>query len=166
MKLTVRIGDREVALDLARAGSEWRFRFDSGSECTAGVEQPEPGVYSVLTGGRSYEAYVESGANGALVVTIDGRRFDIEVRDPRQFRPGRGVRGMAGVARLTAPMPGKLVRLLAAPGEQVAAGQPILVIEAMKMQNELRAPKSGRLAAISVREGETVAAGAVLVTIE
>ncbi len=120
----------------------------------------------MLAGGRSYEARVESGADGAVVVTIDGRRFEIEVRDPRRFLPGGAVRGIEGAVHITAPIPGKIVRLLAAPGSQVAAGQPVLVIEAMKMQNELRAPKSGRVAAVPVREGDTVAAGAVLATIE
>ncbi|HSB13592.1 MAG TPA: acetyl-CoA carboxylase biotin carboxyl carrier protein subunit, partial [Bryobacteraceae bacterium] len=65
-----------------------------------------------------------------------------------------------------APMPGKVVRVLAAEGDLVEAGQGLLVVEAMKMQNEVKAPKAGRVAALAAREGGTVAAGDVLAVIE
>ena len=72
----------------------------------------------------------------------------------------------SGTQRILASMPGKVVRLLAAPGDQVAARQPVVVVEAMKMENEMRATAAGRIVDIPVREGQSVEAGALLAVIE
>jgi len=152
-------------IDLRRSGSECRFRIDGGSERMADVCHAEPGVYSVLMEGRSYEARVEA-AGGRTVVVIDGHRFELDVRDPRRLARRSVSAGAAGRQTITAPMPGKVVRLLAAAGDMVEAGQGILVVEAMKMQNELRAPKAGRVAALHARQDATVSAGEVLAIIE
>jgi len=115
------------------------------------VEQVEPGVYSVLVEGRSYEARVEQ-VEGGVAVFVDGHRFEIEVHDPRRWRRQTGGREIAGRLNVVAPMPGKIVRLL--------------VVEAMKMQNEVKAPKAGRVVSMTGREGATAAAGDVLAIIE
>jgi len=125
----------------------------------------EPGVYSVLMDGCSYEARIEQ-SNGCVVVFIDGHRFEIEIRDPRRWSRQTGRQGAEGRLNVTAPMPGKIVRLLVAQGDAVAAGQGLLVMEAMKMQNEMKAPKAGRVVSITAHEGATVAAGDVLAAIE
>ncbi|HWQ55985.1 MAG TPA: acetyl-CoA carboxylase biotin carboxyl carrier protein subunit [Bryobacteraceae bacterium] len=166
MKLSIQVRRKDALLDLTRTGQACRFQIGSDPERHAEVAQPEPGVYSVLMAGRSYEARVEPGADGEVVVVIDGHRFDIEVRDPRQFRRRNGFHGIDGLENVTAPIPGKVVRLLVPLGATVTSGQPLMVIEAMKMQNEMRAPKTGRVVSIPVHEGDTVAAGAVLATIE
>jgi biotin carboxyl carrier protein len=80
-------------------------------------------------------------------------------------RSGRGRIG-EGLQSVSAPMPGKVVRVLVTEGQSVAAGQGIAVVEAMKMQNEMKAPKSGRVIQLKVREGETVGTGEVLALIE
>jgi biotin carboxyl carrier protein len=129
------------------------------------IEQVEPGVYSVLVNGRSYEARVEQ-AEGGVAVFIDGHRFEIEVRDARRWSRQTGRREIAGRLNVVAPMPGKIVRLLVAVGDTVAAGQGLLVVEAMKMQNEVKAPKAGRVVSLAAREGATAAAGDVLAIIE
>jgi biotin carboxyl carrier protein len=100
------------------------------------------------------------------VVTIDGYRFEIEVRDPRRWirRSAAGAGG--GLEAVSAPMPGKVVRVLVSAGDSVTAGQGLVVVEAMKMQNEMKASRAGRVSAITAREGATVNAGEVLVTIE
>jgi biotin carboxyl carrier protein len=152
-------------IELQRTGSECRFRVDGGPERIADVRRAEPGVYSVLIDGRSYEARVEEG-DGGVVVIIDGHRFPLEVRDPRRLTRRAAFAGAAGRQTITAPMPGKVVRVLAAVGDVVEAGQGILVVEAMKMQNELRASKAGRVAALSASQDATVAAGEVLAVIE
>jgi len=166
MKLSIQVRRKDALLDLARTGQACRFQIGSGPERHADVTETEPNVYSVLSAGRSYEARVEPVADGEMVVVIDGHRFEIEVRDPRQFRRRDGWRGIDGLQNVTTPMPGKVVRILAPLGASVTAGQALMVVEAMKMQNEMRAPKSGKLVSIPVHEGDTVAAGEVLATIE
>jgi biotin carboxyl carrier protein len=164
MKLDLEIDGGAGRIELLAPAPRCRFRIDDGPELCADVELAEPGVYSVLIDGRSYEARVEETPT-ALVVVIDGRRFEIDVRDPRRFTRRGGSGGVDGVQTVAAPMPGKVVRVLASVGEEVAAGQGILVVEAMKMQNEMKAPRAGRVLTISTREGATVAAGESLATI-
>jgi biotin carboxyl carrier protein len=129
------------------------------------IEAVEPGVYSVLVDGRSYEARVEE-SDSCVVVFIDGHRFEVEIRDPRRWSRQSGKPVVEGRLNVTAPMPGKIVRLLVVEGDTVESGQGLLVMEAMKMQNEMKAPKAGRVVSISAREGATVAAGDVLAAIE
>jgi biotin carboxyl carrier protein len=155
MKLSVAIDGRAREVDLATTGDA------SGAQIVA----VEAGVYSVLTDGRSYEARIEQ-SDGYVIVFIDGHRFEIEIRDPRRWSRQTGRQGAEGRLNVTAPMPGKIVRLLVAEGDAVAAGQGILVMEAMKMQNEMKAPKAGRVVSLTAREGATVAAGDVLAAIE
>jgi biotin carboxyl carrier protein len=160
MNLPVMVDGRAVPLDLERRGERW-----TAASREASILEAEPGVYSVLLDGRSFEARIERTEQG-WAVTIGGRRFEVQVVDPRRLsRRTRGL-GQEGRQRLTAPMPGRIVRLLVAQGDAVEAGQGIAVIEAMKMQNELKAPKAGRVAALPAREGATVAAGEVLAEVE
>lgn len=127
---------------------------------------PEPGVYTLLFGPQVIEARVEGNAQaGFVMVTVRERAWHLRVRD-RRYRRRASEAGSEGRVALTARMPGKVVRLLAEVGSSVRAGQGILVLEAMKMQNEVRAPKSGRLAEVYVREGQTVGAGELLAVIE
>jgi biotin carboxyl carrier protein len=129
------------------------------------IEAVEPGVYSVLVDGRSYEARIEQ-SNGCVTVFIDGHRFEVEIQDPRRWSRHTSRPGMEGRLHVTAAMPGKIVRLLVAEGDTVEAGQGLLVVEAMKMQNEMKAPKPGRVVSLSARGGATVTAGEVLAVIE
>jgi biotin carboxyl carrier protein len=100
------------------------------------------------------------------VVVIDGHRFEIEVRDPRRLRRKDGWRGMEGLQDVSSPMPGKIVRILVAVGDEVKAGQGIIVMEAMKMQNEMKSPKDGKVQKILTSEGSTVNPGDTLAVIE
>ena len=123
-----------------------------------------PGVYSILLDGRSVEVVAEESANGILL-RAEGREYLVEIFDPRSWRRGRGG-GMEleGRQQIVAPMPGKIVRVLSAVGQAVKAGEGLLVIEAMKMQNEMRSPKSGTVEKLA-REGQTVNAGEVLAVV-
>jgi biotin carboxyl carrier protein len=164
MKLTLHKDGAEEAIEIVAPAPACRFRLGDGPERSADVEMPEPCVYSVLMDGRSYDARVENTPAG-LVVVIDGYRFEMEVRDPRRWSRRDAARGGEGVQTVAAPMPGKVVRLLVGTGDMVEAGQGLLVVEAMKMQNEMKASRAGRVLAVRVREGATVAAGEVLATI-
>jgi len=121
-------------------------------------------AYSVLIGGRSLEVTIEETPDG-LLLRANSREFHLEIFDPRSWRRGRGAGiELEGRQQLIAPMPGKIVRVLVAAGQQVNAGQGLLVIEAMKMQNEIRSPKSGTVEKLA-KEGQTVNAGEILAVV-
>lgn len=155
MKVSVEIAGRPREIDLDAIGD------GTGAQIAA----VEPGVYSVLQNGHSYEARIEE-SDGRVIVFIDGHRFEVEIRDPRRWSRQAGKPGVEGRLNVAAPMPGKIVRLLVAAGDTVTAGQGLLVMEAMKMQNEMKAPKAGQVVSLTARVGATVAAGEVLAAIE
>ena len=134
MKLALTINGAEHAIDLLAPAPACRFQLGDSPERSAQVEMPEPGVYSVLMDGRSYDAYVEETPNG-LAVSLQGYHFEIEVRDPRRWSRRTAGAGTATEQSILSPMPGKVVRVLAAAGDEVIPGQGIVVVEAMKMQN-------------------------------
>jgi biotin carboxyl carrier protein len=166
MKLSLTVNGKEGGIEVLSPAPACRFLPGDGIAREAQVESPEPGVYSILMNGRSYEAFVEDRPGGGVVVVIDGYRFEIDVHDPRRWTRKAGGRGGAGVQQITAPMPGKVVRVLISPGDTVAVGQGLIVVEAMKMQNELKASRAGTVIAVPAKEGATVAAGETLATIE
>jgi len=163
----------EVVIDDARRSVEYSppanrtpraaFTVD-GRLVEAEASRISRGAYLILLGGRSLEVTVEETADG-LLLRANGREFQAEVIDPRSWRRGRGAGiELEGRQQLVAPMPGKIVRVLVAAGQQVSAGEGLLVIEAMKMQNEVRSPKSGTVERLA-REGQTVNAGEVLAVV-
>ncbi|HZQ92567.1 MAG TPA: biotin/lipoyl-containing protein [Terriglobales bacterium] len=153
---------------LERGSRKWRVLVD-GREVTADAVAVGRDMLSLLIGGRSYEVFRDATIteNGAAEIRVRGRRFLVEVRDPRALRSRRAAAGHAdGPRRLLAPMPGKVIRVLAPVGAKVEAGEGVLVIEAMKMQNELKSPKAGTVSKIAVSEGAAVNAGDVLAVVE
>jgi biotin carboxyl carrier protein len=164
MKLTIAINGREETLELLAPAPACRFQLGGAPPREAHVETPARGVYSVLLDGKSYDVFVEENTSG-LIVSIDGHRFETEARDPRRYSRKSGAATSEGVQTLSSPMPGKVVRILVAAGDAVEAGQGVLVVEAMKMQNELKAARAGTVLTITAKEGATVVAGAPLATI-
>jgi len=137
-----------------------------GKPIPADIRELSPGVLSILLTlpdgtTRSFRCIAEADA-----VLIDGQRIPFSVADPRSLRAVSATASATGPRPLKAPMPGRIVRVLVSNGEEVAAGEGCVVIEAMKMQNELKAPKSGKVARLSAIVGETVAAGATLLIVE
>lgn len=125
----------------------------------------EPGVYSVLVDGKQHELRV-AGSGGEFTVASRGRLTRVEVRDPREWSAEGSGKAASGKARVVSPMPGKVVRVMVAVGETVAAGQALVVVEAMKMQNELKSPIHGTVKKVSAVAGATVAANQVLLEVE
>ncbi len=128
---------------------------------SADLLEVEPGLFSIIHQGRVYEVRVEGDR-----VTVNGHRATVDIEDPRQFRKGAASGSAAGRAVLRATMPGKVVRLLVNVGDAIEAGQGVLIVEAMKMQNEVKAPRGGTVTQIKVIAEQTVSAGAELAVIE
>jgi biotin carboxyl carrier protein len=114
---------------------------------------------------RSYDVMFEPAAGGAWRVHVNGEVVPAALQTSAQRLRRHGGAG-AGDGRVVAPMPGRVVKVLVAPGAQVAARQGLVVVEAMKMENELRAPNAGTVREVRAVEGASVEAGAVLVVIE
>lgn len=132
---------------------------------TPGVKEVEPGVFSILRQGKSFVVRVRPGPEG-LVVQAGDYRFQAEVRDPRNSRRRQNSALGGGRQKITSPMPGKVVRVLVTEGQQIEPGQGLIVVEAMKMQNEMKASRAGKVIEIRTRDGATVGAGEVLVILE
>ncbi len=162
MKLETSIQGRAGKLDIN--GENFRYQREDGS-VVQGVFSREPladGAFSILIDGRSY--CVAPGAPGEYFV--NGAPIAVEVLDPRALRSRGGGASKSGQAAIAAQMPGKVVRLLASAGDQVEAGQGVVVVEAMKMQNEMKSPKTGRVVEVRTKPGAAVAAGEVLMVVE
>jgi len=161
----VAIAEKIYRVELVRTEQEWKCKLD-GREMPLDVVLAQDGMLSLLLQGKSYEVKQET-VGGESNVVIVHERFSATVRDPRSFRSRRRSGGSEqGVMKIKAPMPGKVVRILAPAGTQVETGQSVVVIEAMKMQNELKAPKTGVVKKINVEEGAAVDAGQALAEVE
>ena len=146
-------------------GNRWLCRVD-GEQIHADALVTRPDVLSIVIGGAAYEVKRERTAADTHF-WVKNSRFAVEVRDPRSLRGRKAKAGSTeGPQKIAAPMPGKIVRILAPAGAAVAVGQGIIVVEAMKMQNEMKSPKAGTVKQVLVQEGATVNAGDVLAIIE
>ena len=170
MKLTAEVEGESYALDLERReGARVEATID-GRRYELEARETEAGAFLLLAGGRVYECRVNrAGAQGggATEVHIGDEIFRVSLFDPKRLRGARGAGAEAsGRAQVVASMPGKVVRVLVAEGASVEAGDGLVVVEAMKMQNELKSPKSGTVIELRAEAGATVNAGDVLVVVE
>jgi len=166
MTYDVVVDGKTHRLDLTRGDKTWLCKVDD-QEIEVDAALTARDVMSVLVGGKAYEVKRERSLQGELHLVIGSARYAVDVQDPRSLRTRRAADGAeAGPQKLTAPMPGKIVRILVAVGDEVKAGQGIIVMEAMKMQNELKSPKDGKVQKILTSEGSTVNPGDTLAVIE
>lgn len=164
--MEVRIGNHTRVIELLRDADGWRIQVD-GRTVDADIAEISPQVLSILLAGQSYEVRVTPSRDATLTLHAANREFSAEVFDPRAWRGRRhGLVEAQGRQPIVAPMPGKVVRVLVKAGERVEAGQGVLVVEAMKMQNEIRSPKTGKVERLLVQEGQPVNAGDVLAWID
>jgi biotin carboxyl carrier protein len=156
----VTLDGRELGVDVVDVGGRWSMLISP--DVVSGVSRTDIGPAS-----RSYEIVFEPREAGGQVVFVNGDAFPLTVADARaafaRRSPGAETGGAVGAAAVVAPMPGRVVKVLVAPGDAVAARQPVVIVEAMKMENELRAPRAGTVASVLVSEGQSVEAHAVLV---
>jgi len=165
MVYDVTIDGKDYRLELERVEASWRCRLD-GREVQMNAVLARRDVLSVLIGGKAYEIKREHTATD-MHLWVGSVRYLAELRDPRSLRGRRGAEAdEKGPKKLFAPMPGKVVRVLIGEQQAVEAGQSILVVEAMKMQNEIKSPKKGTVQKIVAAEGANVNAGDVLAIVE
>ena len=141
-----------------------KFRID-GKECEVSVEVIEDGVYSLIVDGRSYEAAVRDEKKG-FVVDIGAHSIPVKLEDPFRPKSASSKGGVEGEAVIASPMPGRVVGIKVEVGQVVKEGEGVILVEAMKMENELHSPKDGKIKSILVKVGDTVEAGQDLVVIE
>ena len=167
MKLMAEVDGRSYALELRREGARVEASVD-GRRYELEARETEAGAFLLLAGGRVYECRAGGRTMGGVrEVQIGGKTFHVTLFDPKRLRGGRGAGAEAsGRAQVAASMPGKVVRVLVETGALVEAGDGLVVVEAMKMQNELKSPKSGTVVEVHAEAGATVNAGDVLVIVE
>lgn len=165
MTYDVTIDGKDHSLELQKDGPGWLCKVD-GREVRIDAALPRPDVLSLLVDGKAYEIRRETDATG-IVLWVGNTRYAADLRDPRSLRNRRGLGAdHDGPKQLIAPMPGKVVRVLVREKDEVEAGQGLLVVEAMKMQNELKSPKKGVVQKLLVTEGTAVNPGDVLAIVD
>ena len=168
MLYNVTINGKSYRLELERADGRWSCRLD-GREVEVDAVLARPDVLSLRIGNQAYEIKSErvgGSKDGDWNLWVGRTRFAAEVRDPRSLRSRSRAADDQGPKKLTAQMPGKVVRVLLREGDEVEAGAGVLVVEAMKMQNEIKSPKKGKIQKMLATEGVAVNAGDVLAIVE
>ena len=166
MKLKAEIGGESHEVKIVRDGDRLSAVVD-GRTYDLELGEPLPGVYLFKNEGKVTEASVIVSSKELKKVRIGSNEFEVMIVDPKQLRgSAHGGDSGEGSSQIKTAMPGKVVRILVAVGDMVSNGDGVIVVEAMKMQNELKAHRDGTIKEIRAAEGENVNAGDVLVVIE
>jgi biotin carboxyl carrier protein len=169
MKLLAETNDVQYELNFTENGSQLTAEID-GRRYELETSQPEPNVYLFKLDNKIYRIFVspnEKSTEDAFAVKVGSQQFEIKIVDPKRLRGTAAAGGQAaGASEIKTAMPGKVVRVLVEQGDEVKVGDGVIIVEAMKMQNEMKAPKDGIVKEIQFAEGTTVNAGDVLVVIE
>ena len=171
MNFEVELNGRTRRVAVERTGpGRYRVTLDDTAHDLDASRAGEYGLSLLLgcEGGTSRDVQIApGGAPGESLVSLEGRTVAVTVNGRRLRRRGADrVSDVGGEQKVVAPMSGRVVRILVTPGEQVAPRQPVIVVEAMKMENELRSPKAGRVKQVAVTPGMSVEGGRVLIVIE
>jgi biotin carboxyl carrier protein len=164
----VTVGERTIRVELRRGEDGLYARVDEGAEQSVRLDHVGGVLWTLTVGHRRAEVLASRGRDG-VQVAIEGLSYTAEVVDDLHARlAGVAAGGAAqhGRRELKSPMPGLVVRVLHAQGDAVEAGQPLVVLQAMKMENELSLPRGGTIASVAVEAGQTVEQGQVLVVVE
>lgn len=165
MTYDVLIDGKNYRLELQHSSAGWQCRID-GREIEMDAVLARRDVISLIINGKAYEVKRERTATD-MHIWVGSARYGAEVRDPRSFRSRReGAGAESGPKKLVAPMPGKVVRVLVSEKSEVDVGQGLIVVEAMKMQNEIKSPKKGIVQKVVASAGANVNAGDVLAIVE
>jgi biotin carboxyl carrier protein len=170
MKLKAQLSGKDHDVSLSFASDRVHADVD-GRHYDLEVRELARGEYLLVNGSKVYKCRVEQhrdpSAGEMFEVVLRGRNYEVALVDPKRLRSAQSSGGHhTGAAEIISPMPGKIVRVLVKQGDRVEAGAGVIVVEAMKMQNEMKAPKAGAVVSIETEEGATVNAGDVLAVIE
>jgi biotin carboxyl carrier protein len=162
--LEATFGGRAVRVEVRGEAGRYRVTLD-GDPLEVDFQPAGRDFASLIVDGRSYEAGIVRRPDG-YTVALNGATLDIELKDAARGEGASARPRAAGPVGIRAPMPGRVVRVLVEAGQQVEAGQGLLVMEAMKMENELKAPRAGRVRDVQVGERQAVETGALLLVLE
>ena len=170
MKLKAQLSGTDHDVALALSSGVVAAEVD-GRHYKVELRELSRGEYLLLSGANVYKCRVEQkrdpGRGDSFEIVLRGHTYNLSLIDPKRLRSGQSAAShQTGAAEIVSPMPGKIVRVLVAVGASVVAGAGVIVVEAMKMQNEMKAPKAGLVVSITAEEGATVSAGDVLAVIE
>jgi biotin carboxyl carrier protein len=167
MAFIAKLGDQSYTVEIEEIGkSVYRVAVD-GNEFLVDGKKTGRTNYSLIVDNRSFEIEVDN-TDDEYRVLVDGRNYRIHLVDERRMRVGGAQSGMElqGQQKVSVPMPGKVTAVLVSENDTVEKGQGLVIVEAMKMENEVRSPIAGVVKEIKVKAGETVEGGAVLVVVE
>ena len=165
MKFEAYLDNQSLPVEINQSGPRVELQIQ-GEYYKADIFDVSPGRYSIIWGGKVFDVHVDALRNGEFHVSLRDRRIALELVDPRKLKSLRQRHAdSSGEVSISSPMPGKVVRLLVTEGQSVEPGQGVVVVEAMKMQNELKAPRSGTVKSLNAHEGKTVNAGEELMVI-
>ncbi|NNF84655.1 MAG: acetyl-CoA carboxylase biotin carboxyl carrier protein subunit [Deltaproteobacteria bacterium] len=166
MNYIATIGDREVKVTVEEVGVARYQVTGDGKKYLVDAHQVQDSVWSILYGANSFEVDVQRrGEDYEVLIGGDCHKFTL-MNEQLKALSRAGGKAAAGKALVTSPMPGKVVKLLVAEGEEVQADQGVIVVEAMKMENELKSAITGKIKEIFVQEGEVVESGTKLLLVE
>jgi biotin carboxyl carrier protein len=164
MKIRIAIQGTQRTVELTHPGDRPRWEID-GQRLEADAVEVSPGIYSVLIDGKSIEVRVEAN-RPELRVVANGKEYLASIENLRELKKNRaGTAQLEGRQNVLAPMAGKVIRSLVKAGDEVQSGQGLVIVEAMKMQNEIRSPKTGKIERVTVAEGQAVNPGDIVVVV-
>jgi biotin carboxyl carrier protein len=168
MKLIAELNHEKHDIEIKRDGDKIYAEID-GRSYELEASEPEPNVYLLKNEGKIYEIFVSPRSNLSepFHVRVKSSEFEVNIIDPKRLRSASaGAEHGEGLAEIKTAMPGKVVRVLVEQGAEIKTGEGVIVVEAMKMQNEIKSPKDGVVKEIRFAEGATVNAGDILAIIE
>jgi biotin carboxyl carrier protein len=160
------LGGEEQVVEVSPHGSGYRVSI-GGRALEVDAVHLQGSALSLIAGTRSVRCDIEPKGDGRLFVLVNENVHELELLDERRLRLRRaaGKFSLEGPQRVDAPMPGKIARVLVKIGDEVAEGQGLVVVEAMKMENELKSPKAGKVTELHAVEGAAVESGAKLAVV-
>jgi biotin carboxyl carrier protein len=167
MAFVAKFGEESYTVEVEEIGKALYRIAVNGSEFMVDGKKTGRTNYSLIVNSRSFEIEVDN-TEDEYRVLVDGRNYHITLVDERRVRVGGANSGLQlqGRQRVSVPMPGKVIAVLVSEGDSVEKGQGLVIVEAMKMENEVRAPINGKVTEIKVKPGDAIEAGAVLVIVE